>query len=114
MPKNDFPLKAVGFTILIQPIKGAEATKGGILKPDSTKDLDRLTAVVAKVIDLGPDTYADKAKFPNGPWCRKGDWILIAMYAGSRFRVAGEPYRLINDDQVRGIVTGDPEIVQPA
>lgn len=111
---NKFPLRATGWTILINPIKGADTTKGGVIKADMTKDLDRLTAVVAKVIDVGPDAYADKNKYPGGPWCKKGDWILIAMYAGSRFKIAGEPYRLINDDQVRGVVLGDPELIQPA
>ena len=106
---------AAGFTILLRPREQAAVTKGGIIKAAQTVDLERLQTVVAYVADVGPDAYLDKSKFPNGPWCKKGDWVLIAMYAGSRFKIGGEHYRLINDDQIRGVIPNDLlDLIQPA
>lgn len=96
--------KAVGWTILLKPKDTPGQTKGGIWLSDQTKELSRLTAVVAQVLDMGPDAYSDKERYVSGPYCKVGDWILIAMYAGSRFKVNGEEYRFINEDQVRGVV----------
>ena len=49
---------------------------------------------------MGPDAYADKNKFPNGPWCKKGDWVVFARYAGSRVKIEGGEIRILNDDEV--------------
>jgi co-chaperonin GroES (HSP10) len=49
---------------------------------------------------VGPDAYADKAKFPNGPWCKEGDFVLVRTYSGTRFKVYGKEFRSINDDMV--------------
>jgi len=56
------------------------------------------------VVDLGPDCYIDKTKFPTGPWCKKGDFVLIRPNAGSRLVIHGREFRIINDDSVEGVV----------
>ena len=59
----------------------------------------------------GPDAYADKDKFPHGPWCKKGDWVIIARYAGSRIKIEGGELRILNDDEILGTVESPEDIL---
>lgn len=59
------------------------------------------------VIKVGPDAYQDKAKFPNGPWCKAGDFVVVRTYSGTRFRVFGKEFRVLNDDGIECVVS-DP------
>jgi len=52
------------------------------------------------ILSMGSDAYADKDKFPNGPWCKKGDWVVFARYAGSRVKIDGGEIRILNDDEI--------------
>ena len=56
------------------------------------------------VLDVGPDAYGDKTKFPNGPWCKAGDFVLVRTYSGTRFKIYGREFRLLNDDQIDAVV----------
>ena len=76
----------------------------GIIKADETLRYDELLTTVLFVVDLGPDCYMDKAKFPTGPWCQKGDFVLTRPNAGSRLLIHGREFRIINDDSVEGVV----------
>jgi len=67
-----------------------------------------LTTVCGYVLKTGPIAYADAVKFPTGPWCVEGDWIIFGRYAGARIPIDGGEIRLINDDEVLGIIQ-DPE-----
>ena len=60
------------------------------------------------MLKAGPLAYADASKFPDGPWCKEGDWVIFGRYAGSRIQIDGGEIRLLNDDEILGIVT-DPE-----
>ena len=71
-----------GYRILILPFTPPEKTKGGIMIAKQTLDKERLATVVGLVVTLGPDAYSDKEKFPKGPWCKEGDWIIFGRYAG--------------------------------
>jgi len=79
----------------------------GIIKAATTKKNEEVSSVIGFVLGVGPDCYTDKVKFPTGPWCKKGDFVLIGAYHGARFSVHGQEFRMINDDQVLG-VTEDP------
>ena len=81
--------------------------EGGIIKADSTTAREELTTHVLFVVELGDMAYADKEKFPTGPWCKKGDFVLTRPYAGTRVRIHDREFRLINDDTVEGVVS-DP------
>jgi co-chaperonin GroES (HSP10) len=59
---------------------------------------------------MGPLCYGDKEKFETGPWCKKGDWVIFARYAGSRLPIDGGEVRLLNDDEVLGTIK-DPEAI---
>lgn len=89
-----------GWRILILPYKGAAKTKGNVFLPEEYVERQSLATVVAYVLAIGPDAYKDQTKFPNGPWCKKGDWVMIGRYAGARFRIEGGEVRIINDDEV--------------
>ena len=76
----------------------------GLIKADETMRNEETLTTVLFVVDLGPDSYQDPIKFPNGPWCKKGDFILVRPYAGSRLVIHGREFRIINDDSVEAVV----------
>jgi|TARA_R100001460_G_scaffold108240_1_gene158781 co-chaperonin GroES (HSP10) len=92
--------QAIGWRMVVLPYKGVEKTKGGLLLTDKAIEEQQLTTNVGLILSMGSDAYADKNKFPNGPWCEKGDWIVFARYAGSRVRIEGGEVRILNDDEV--------------
>lgn len=75
-----------------------------LLKPESITKIEEHSTTVLFVISLGPDAYKDTAKFPNGPWCKEGDFVLVRAYSGTRFKIHGREFRLLNDDQVEAVV----------
>jgi len=86
--------------MVILPYKGVEKTKGGLLLTDKAIEEQQLTTNVGLILSMGSDAYADKNKFPNGPWCKKGDWVVFAKYAGSRVKIEGGEIRILNDDEI--------------
>jgi len=99
-----------GFRILVLPFTPKEKTKGGILVAQETLDRLRIAVNCGYVIKLGPLAYKDDEKFPTGPWCKKGEWVIFARYAGSRLPIDGGEVRILNDDEVLGTIK-DPESV---
>lgn len=97
-----------GWRIILLPYKGAEKTKGGIILADQTREKQQITTVCAYVLAVGPLAYRDTNKFPEGPWCKKGDWIIFGRYAGARIGLDGGEIRIINDDEVLAVIN-DPE-----
>jgi hypothetical protein len=96
--------KPAGYHILCAiPEKEAEY-ESGLLKADETIRNEEILTTVLFVIDMGPDCYKDVNKFPSGPWCQKGDFILVRPNSGSRLIIHGREFRLINDDTVEGTV----------
>ena len=100
--------KPTGWRILVLPYKAKQKTKGGIILSDKTVTESQIATNCGLVMDMGPDAYNDKDKFPNGPWCKKKDWVLFARYAGSRIYIDGGEIRVLNDDEILGTIE-DPE-----
>ena len=96
--------KPSGYRILCAIPDVEKAYESGILKTDETVRHDELLTTVRFVVDLGPDCYKDKDRFPSGAWCQKGDFILVRPHAGTRLVIHGREFRIINDDSVEGIV----------
>jgi len=92
--------QATGWRIVVLPYKGVDKTKGGLYLTDKAIEEQQLTTNVGLILSMGSDAYGDKDKFPNGPWCKKGDWIVFARYAGSRVKIEGGEIRILNDDEV--------------
>ena len=75
-----------------------------LIKADETLRNEETLTTVLFVVDMGPDCYKDEKRFPTGPWCKPGDFILIRPHAGSRLVIHGREFRIINDDTVEGVV----------
>lgn len=93
-----------GYRILCAVPDVEEKTEGGLYKADITKQYEELTTPVLFVLKLGPDCYKDEKRFPSGPWCKEGDFIVTRPMAGSRIKIHGREFRMINDDAVEGVV----------
>ena len=96
--------KPSGYRILCAIPEAEEAYDSGIIKSDETRRHDELLTTVLFVVDMGPDCYQDKTRFPNGPWCNRGDFILVRPNAGTRLVIHGREFRIINDDSVEAVV----------
>lgn len=93
-----------GYRILCGVPDAEEQTEGGVFKADVTKQFEELTTPVLFVLKLGPDCYKDEKRFPSGAWCKEGDFIVTRPMAGSRIKIHGREFRMINDDAVEGVV----------
>ena len=102
-----------GFRIVILPLTLKAKTKAGLHLTDETIEQAQITTNVCKVLKIGPDAYGDTERFPKGPWCKEGDWILITKYAGSRIKIEGGELRIINDDEVLAVID-HPRDILPA
>ena len=96
--------KPSGYRILCAIPEQEKEFESGIVKADETMRNEETLTTVLFVVDLGPDCYKDTNRFPSGPWCKKGDFVLVRPYAGSRLVIHGREFRVINDDSVEGIV----------
>jgi|TARA_R100001460_G_scaffold23654_2_gene47585 co-chaperonin GroES (HSP10) len=103
--------KPTGWRILVLPYRGIGKTKGGVILTDKAVEEQQIASVCALVLEVGPDAYADKDKFPNGPWCKKGEWVIIARYAGSRIKIEEGELRILNDDEILGTVDSPEDIL---
>jgi chaperonin GroES len=93
-----------GYRLLIAVPEVSEKTEGGVYMPDQLKKAEETASVIGFVIKAGPEAYSDANKFPSGPWCKEGDFIIFRSYSGTRFKVMGKEFRLINDDTVEAVV----------
>jgi co-chaperonin GroES (HSP10) len=106
--------RPVGYHLLIA-MPEVEETYGdsGILKVTKTMQHDSLLSMIGLVVDMGDQAYTDKDRFPTGPWCEIGQYVMFRMNSGTRFKVDGKEFRLLNDDSIEAIV-GDPRGVTRA
>jgi co-chaperonin GroES (HSP10) len=102
-----------GYRILCAVPEIDEKFESGILKADITQHHEELLTTVLFVLKLGPDCYKDESRFPSGPWCKQGDLVLVRPHTGSRIKIHGREFRIINDDSVEGVVE-DPRGISRA
>ena len=96
--------KPTGYHILVAIPEADKEHEGGILKADATLAMEEILSTVFFVVELGPDCYKDEKRFPTGPWCKKGDFILARPNTGTRLKIHGREFRMINDDSVEATV----------
>ena len=106
--KDELPVPS-GWRLLVLPFTPKEKTKGGILFSQEQLDKARIATTCGYVLKMGDLAYKDKNKFDK-PWCKVGDWVMFARYAGARLPIEGGEVRILNDDEVLGTI-GDPESV---
>lgn len=102
-----------GYRILCAIPEVEDTFESGILKDITTKRLEENSTVVLFVVKLGDLCYKDESRFPTGPWCKEGDFILTRAYAGTRITIHGREFRVINDDSVEAVVQ-DPRGIKRA
>jgi len=94
-----------GYKILITlPKIEKQLGESGLILADSTQRQEELASCLGFVLKLGDLAFKDEHKFPTGPWCEEGDFIIMRNYSGTRFKVNGQEFRLINDDMVEAVV----------
>lgn len=107
---EDTPKKATqmpepsGYRMLCAIPEMEEKFESGLIKADMTRQNEEVLTTVLFVLKQGPDCYKDKDKFPTGPWCKEGDFVLVRPHAGSRLVIHGVEMRIINDDSVEAVV----------
>ena len=101
-----------GYKILIALPEPEEQTKGGIIKASQTMQVEEVGSICGFILAMGEDCYKDEKRFPNGPYCKEGEWIIMRSYSGTRFKVHGKEFRLINDDSVEAVVEDPRGIVK--
>ena len=100
-----------GWRILVLPFKMGEKTKGGILMGQDTLEKQQVASQCGNVLAMGPDCYRDKNRYKQGPWCKVGDWVMFARYAGSRIKIEGGEVRLLNDDEILATIKNPEDIL---
>jgi len=100
--------KPTGWRLVVLPFKPPRKTKGGLLLAEQAIEKQQVATVCGYVVDTGPLAYADTEKFPDGAWCKKGDWVVFARYAGARINIEGGEIRILNDDEILATIA-DPE-----
>lgn len=102
-----------GYRILCAIPEIEDKYDSGIIKADSTMHHEEVLSTVFFVVKMGPDCYKDATRFPNGPWCKVGDFVLARPNSGTRLKIHGREFRIINDDSVEGTVL-DPRGIKRA
>ena len=97
--------KPVGYHVLVvMPEVTNTFGESGIFKANQTINHESILSMIGLVLDMGAQAYADEDKITTGPWCKVGDYVMFRMNTGTRFRVAGQEYRLMNDDSIEAVV----------
>lgn len=96
--------KPMGYRLLCAIPEAEDTFDSGLVKAEETMRHDELLTTVLFVVDMGPDCYADKDRFPSGPWCKQGDFVLVRPHAGTRLVIHDREFRIINDDSVEAVV----------
>ena len=100
-----------GYRILIAIQEKEEKTEGGILKADETIRNEEVATITGFVLKMGPDCYKDESRFPTGAWCSEGDFVVFRAFSGTRIKIHGKEFRIINDDSVEAVVD-DPRGIE--
>jgi co-chaperonin GroES (HSP10) len=93
-----------GYHILVAIPEVEDKYESGLIKADSTMHHEEVLSTVFFVVKMGPDCYKDEKRFPTGPWCKQGDFVLARPNSGTRLKIHGREFRLINDDTVEAVV----------
>ena len=100
-----------GWRMLVLPFRMDEKSKGGVLFANETVDKQQVASQCGNVLAMGPECYSDKTRYPHGPWCKVGDWVVFARYAGSRIEIDGGEVRLLNEDEILATVKNPEDIL---
>jgi hypothetical protein len=103
----------VTYHLLCMLPKADQEYESGLVKAGQTVHYEELLSPVLFVMKMGPDCYKDPIRFPSGPSCKEGDFILVRPNTGTRVKIHGQEFRIINDDSVEAVVE-DPRGISRA
>lgn len=98
------PDPATYHILCVLPEIEEEYGDSGLVKAGQTMHYEELLSPVLFVVKLGPDAFKDEKRFPSGPSCKQGDFVLVRPNTGTRIKIHGKEFRLINDDSVEAVV----------
>ena len=116
-PKKEIPTDSTqlpqptGWRILVLPFKMKEKTEGGVYVGQEIVERQQVASQCGNVLAMGSECYQDKKRYSSGPWCKVGDWVVFARYAGSRIEIEGGEVRLLNEDDVLATVKDPTDIL---
>jgi co-chaperonin GroES (HSP10) len=90
--------------LCVVPEAMEEYAESSLIKSSQTMHYEEVLTPVLFVVKLGPDAYADKSRFPSGPSCKEGDFIIVRPNSGTRMKIHGREFRILNDDSVEATV----------
>ncbi len=99
------------FHLLCMLPEAQEEYEGGLLKAGQTMQFEELLSPVLFVAKMGPDAFKDEKRFPSGASCKVGDFVIVRPNTGTRMKIHGTEWRIINDDSVEAVVQ-DPRGIQ--
>ena len=102
-----------GYRILCAIPEADEKFDSGLIKSSETMRNEEVLSTVFFVVKMGPDCYKDEKRFPTGPWCKQGDFVLARPNSGTRLKIHGREFRLLNDDTIEAVVD-DPRGISRA
>ena len=108
--KDKLP-QPTGWRLIVLPFKMDEKTKGGIIMNETTLEKQQVASQCGNVLAMGPQCYTDKERYPEGPWCKIGDWVIFARYAGSHIQIEGGEIRLLNEDEILATIKNPEDIL---
>ena len=103
--------KPTGWRLLVLPFRMKEKTDAGLLIGTETIDRQQVASQCGNVLAMGDSCYKDKERYPSGPWCAVGDWVIFARYSGSRIEIEGGEVRLLNEDEILATVQDPKDIL---
>ena len=103
----------VTYHLLCMLPKAEEEYESGLIKAGQTMHFEEVMSPVLFVAKMGPDAFKDPLRFPSGPSCKVGDFILVRPNTGTRLKIHGTEWRIINDDSVEAVVQ-DPRGIKRA
>jgi len=104
----------VRFQILTVLPEIDEEYESGLLKSNQAMHYEEVLTPVLFVVKLGPDAYKDPTRFPSGPSCKVGDFVIVRPNTGTRLKIHGKEFRIINDDSVEAVVQDPRGITRAA
>ena len=116
-PKNEVTKETTklpqptGWRLLVLPFRMKEKTDAGLLIGTETIDRQQVASQCGNVIAMGDSCYKDKERYPSGPWCKVGDWVIFARYSGSRIEIEGGEGLLLNEDEILATVQDPKDIL---
>lgn len=103
--------KPATYHVLCALIKSESKYESGLIKADKTRQYEELLTPAMCVVDIGPDAFQDKTRFPSGPVCKKGDFVIVRPHSGTRLKIHDYEFRIVNDDSIEAVVD-DPRAIR--